>query len=258
MLALNSASEDARPFAAEPSREFQVELSPRTESLPGGMIAFAIPFVILAAAGLILYWNRQQIPQSFPVHWGFDGKPNRWAQRNPRNVYGSLVIGALMCFMMVVIASLTVRSRRISVTGVQGNNEREFRRLNLLALLGAEYLLAFIFGVLPILSTLSGTTAGPMFAAITMLVAVVPVTLLIRQGEGGTRLSPVSAAAKPAGDRTPDHCWKWGMFYINPDDPALFVEKRFGLEYTVNLGNPWSWVLVPATIVIPFGALFLR
>ena len=53
----------------------------------------------------------------------------------------------------------------------------------------------------------------------------------------------------PAGDRTPDACWKWGMFYINPNDPALFVEKRFGIGYTVNLGNRWSWIFLVITLL---------
>ncbi len=258
MLALKSANAATRPFAAEPSREFEVELSPRAESLPGGMVAFTIPFVILAVSGAILYWNWQQIPPAFPVHWGIDGKPNRWVDRSPRTVFGSLAIGALMCLLMVVMASLTMRSRRISITGERGAHEREFRRLNLWALLGAEYVLASVFGLLPILSTLGGTVAGPLFTALTLVFGVVTSALLIRQGQGGSRLWPISSSAKPVGDRTPDSCWKWGMLYVNPDDPALFVEKRFGLGYTVNLGNPWSWILVPATLAIPVGMAFLR
>lgn len=27
-------------------------------------------------------------------------------------------------------------------------------------------------------------------------------------------------------------------------DPTLFVERRMGLGYTLNLGNPWSWVVI--------------
>jgi len=33
-------------------------------------------------------------------------------------------------------------------------------------------------------------------------------------------------AAEAPGDGTPDSCWKLGLFYYNPDDSALFVEKR--------------------------------
>jgi uncharacterized membrane protein len=35
------------------------------------------------------------------------------------------------------------------------------------------------------------------------------------------------------------------MFYVNPDDPAILVEKRFGIGYTLNFGRPAAW-FVPA------------
>ncbi len=141
MLALKSANSRTRSFAVEPSREFEVDLSPNIESFPGGLVSFAIPFAILAASAAILYLNWEQTPQNYPIHWGFDGNSNRWVESTPRTVYGILVIGALTCLSMVVMASLTLRSRQISVSGEQGHNERQFRRLNLWTLLAAEYLL---------------------------------------------------------------------------------------------------------------------
>jgi uncharacterized membrane protein len=52
------------------------------------------------------------------------------------------------------------------------------------------------------------------------------------------------------GHRTPDRCWKWGLIYDNPDDPAVIVEKRFGIGYTVNFGRAWSWVLMAARLAV--------
>jgi uncharacterized membrane protein len=64
-------------------------------------------------------------------------------------------------------------------------------------------------------------------------------------------------------DHTPDRCWKAGIFYVNPADPALFVEKRLGIGYTLNFGNPWSWIVLASVILIPispliFSFLYLR
>ena len=41
-------------------------------------------------------------------------------------------------------------------------------------------------------------------------------------------------------DRERDACWKWGVFYFNPDDPSILVEKRSGLGYTLNFGTLWD------------------
>jgi len=56
------------------------------------------------------------------------------------------------------------------------------------------------------------------------------------------------------GTRPPDAAWK-GSFYSNPNDPALLVPKRFGIGYTLNFGNPWSWAvlaLVLLMVAVPF------
>jgi uncharacterized membrane protein len=56
------------------------------------------------------------------------------------------------------------------------------------------------------------------------------------------------------GKRPPDEAYK-GIFYSNPDDPALFVPKRYGIGYTLNFGNPWSWAvlaLIILMVALPF------
>jgi uncharacterized membrane protein len=58
----------------------------------------------------------------------------------------------------------------------------------------------------------------------------------------------------------PDNCWKWGIFYVNPDDRAVFVKKRYGFGYTLNFGNNWSWAVVAVivlAIVLPLSAPFV-
>ena len=37
-----------------------------------------------------------------------------------------------------------------------------------------------------------------------------------------------------------DRYWKLGAFYVNPQDPSLFVERRFGVGWTMNFGNRWG------------------
>jgi uncharacterized membrane protein len=53
----------------------------------------------------------------------------------------------------------------------------------------------------------------------------------------------------PVGDTTPDSCWIFGHLYFNRADPTLFVEKRMGLGYTLNLGNPVSWLVLIVFVV---------
>jgi len=67
-------------------------------------------------------------------------------------------------------------------------------------------------------------------------------------------------------DSTPDRCWKKdGIYYVNCADSALFVEKRVGIGYTPNYGNPWSWVVLiivtfasMAPVILPFEYLRIQ
>jgi hypothetical protein len=55
------------------------------------------------------------------------------------------------------------------------------------------------------------------------------------------------------GGRPPDDHWR-GIFYSNREDPELLVPKRYGVGYTLNFGNPWSWAvlaLIVAMVALP-------
>ena len=47
-----------------------------------------------------------------------------------------------------------------------------------------------------------------------------------------------------------DSYWKAGMFYYNPDDPAIFVSKRVGIGYTMNFANKMSWLVMLGILLI--------
>jgi uncharacterized membrane protein len=50
--------------------------------------------------------------------------------------------------------------------------------------------------------------------------------------------------------RDDDRYWYGGFFYSNPDDPALFVEKRYGLGWTLNFGHPQARLVLIGSLVV--------
>ena len=59
------------------------------------------------------------------------------------------------------------------------------------------------------------------------------------------------------GFRDDDRYWYGGFFYNNPDDPALFVPKRFGFGWTMNFGHPQAKLVIIAMLllVLLFGVI---
>ena len=73
--------------------------------------------------------------------------------------------------------------------------------------------------------------------------------LAITTGQGGSRLGGNSANAT---DRMDDRYWKLGGIYVNSNDPAIFVERRIGLGWTINFGNPRALLVMLVILALPF------
>jgi len=48
------------------------------------------------------------------------------------------------------------------------------------------------------------------------------------------------------------------LLYVNPADPSILIEKRFGVGYTLNFGNRWTWVAVALVLALVAAALILH
>jgi uncharacterized membrane protein len=261
LLAYFAARSQVKPYATEPTPVREAALSPRDARIPGGWLAKAGPFAILAATGVYLRLHWSAIPERFPVHWGIDGQPNAWATRTEAGVYGPLLIAAATCLLLGGVAyGVLHASRPIRLAGAPGQAESRFRSTVAGIVVGAEYLMGVVFSwtaLLPLTHSGSGAPSvwGVLMAS--LLFPVVAVVLLVRLGQGGTRAAQAGARGslegetRPVGDRTQDRYWKAGLLYVNSEDPALFVEKRFGIGYTLNFGRPASWVMLTALLLVP-------
>jgi uncharacterized membrane protein len=83
---------------------------------------------------------------------------------------------------------------------------------------------------------------------------------MLKVGQGGSRLREPARDAAPRAATVnvnvdDDRFWKLGQFYFNPADPAVFVEKRFGLGYTCNFARPASWLLIGGFLALTLAAL---
>ena len=78
---------------------------------------------------------------------------------------------------------------------------------------------------------------------------------MLRVGQGGYRAVAPGARTQVHGDAAPDHAWKvGGLYYVNPHDPAMWVENRFGFGYTLNFGNWRAWLLIIGVMLVPMVA----
>lgn len=85
-----------------------------------------------------------------------------------------------------------------------------------------------------------------------VLIAIVLV--LFWHPQRSRRITSIPADHQPTSSvfRDDDRYWAGGLFYNNPDDPALFAPKRFGFGWTLNFGHPQSkrFIIIVLTLML--------
>ena len=189
------------------------------------------PFVAIAAVAFYLNAHWSQIPAEFPVHWGVNGQPNRWVSRDLAGVYGPLLMATIMNLLCLGFAWALLRMSRKST----------MRYVTVRMLEVLLYPLTFSFVVVALLPLMR----IPLWLAPVVLLAFVAGIFLWSYRK-------ITAASAPGEVPEPqnDSYWKAGVFYYNPNDPAIFVSKRVGIGYTMNFANKMSWVVVVGILLI--------
>jgi len=228
------ARNEVSHHAVEPSSIREARLMPRRAEVSGSTALRLGPFALLAAGGL---------------YFALSGSLS-----TPRLYV--LLAGALVCVLFRLVNSSISRARFVQAEGVGARREQRARRVLTLVSIGSAYVLAWavvlLAAMLPMQTTSAWTTFTVLIGVPTILLSAVAVVAVCRAGYGGPVAAHESAQgegtpeAEPApaavGDGTRDDCWLLGMYYYNPDDTAIFVERRFGGGWTMNLGRPAIWL----------------
>jgi uncharacterized membrane protein len=251
---LQVASQDGRA-AAEPASSPEAELRPRRYADYIPLVWEALPLAIIAATAIYLATSYAAAPAIIPVHFDITGNPNAYAQKTIGSYFLLVWVQLGLEVLLTGMTLLIVGSKALP-----GRAENRFRRWWLRYLFGMKVLTLAFLGVLALLvaETAQTGSAAPIARVLPLTLAYVLVLLLgavvlaIRTGQGGSRLG---SPAETAVDRIDDRYWKLGAIYVNPEDPSLFVEKRFGVGWTINFGNRWGVIaicmLLAVAILLP-------
>jgi uncharacterized membrane protein len=252
------ARKGALRHAVAPSAVREARLEPRKMGVPGGWLVQFAPFLILGAAAAVLDESWQRIPARFPVHWGIDGQANGWSVRTTAGVYGPLLLGAGFVALLILLTWAIVRwTRHLHARGAAAAVELARERRYLLVLVATEYVVALSTAwaaLLPLRARPESTPSAtvPLGLLAGLLIVMLVLLMLHRPQE------PMPAEGEPTvGDGTEDRYWIGGVIYVNPNDPALFVERRFGIGYTLNLGNKLSWLIMAPLLFLALLPLVL-
>ena len=89
IAAYATARRQVFPYHVEQSRMREMAVKRRPTRPVGGWLGQSGPFVILGLAAFCLWWRWDAIPGRFPIHWDLHGRPNGWAIKSWRSVFGT-------------------------------------------------------------------------------------------------------------------------------------------------------------------------
>lgn len=220
------------------------------------LLAF-LPLVVMVILSIVRY---PALPAQIPTHFGLDGIPNQWSSK-ASGVWWLPVISLVLTVMLVFLARQLSRQRgSLDPADIEGSRQRaaEMAKLSgplLLAITGLVNL-TLLFTALMILQILPEASNGlvSVIVLLPMLVIIALCVFIMRK----RRARQSGQVESRYVQRDDDRYWVAGMFYLNKDDPALFVEKRSGLGWTINLGNPIGLIAMVAILGIIVFAFTLK
>lgn len=215
------------------------------ERLTSSPILMVLPYIlfVVTIAGVALYYG--QIPDRIPLHYDASGTPDRFGDKSFGNIFGINIVQFVMILVMHSVREIIIRSKQqLNPAAPEASRSRNtaFRRENLLLIQWLNIALTLLFSIIQLSIIAIIPPAAILPAAIVLPFAPLVIFLIriIRLGGSGSL---------PVGE---DRHWRLGgSIYVNPDDPALFVEKRIGAGYTVNFGRPAGWLMMIGLLLTP-------
>ncbi|MCU6712469.1 DUF5808 domain-containing protein [Paenibacillus sp. J5C_2022] len=231
----------------------------RQEKLTVSYLWFIPHFLLIVSFVLIGLLGYDQFPDRIPMKHDFEGNITRTVEKSYSAVMWPAIIGSFVLLVFIFVNYSIGRSKQIVESSDPDGSLRrnvKFRRYWSSFVVVNAFLMIAMFGSFQLYQLLDWDIRVPsvLVLVVTGIIVVGSIVLSIVTGQGGSRIGggvgdADGKAAAAAGDQ--DQHWKLGQFYFNPKDPAIFVEKRFGVGWTMNFARPLGWLILIGIIAVP-------
>ena len=221
------------------------EGAPRGISLKWSLVYVPIVLVTLAIAAA----GYPSMPDQIPMHVGFDGTVDRWADKSLGVVLFPIALELFLIAAMVFCHWQALVSKKWQEPGAPASSAWAygmFVRANTIMLVGCGAIIVAAMGIsfeLYIVGAIGIDLA--IFAMLASCVPLVVASVLVSAayGQSGSRVFRRMQASDDMLVDDDEH-WKLGIFYWNSADASVFVPKRFGIGWTINFARPAAWAAI--------------
>jgi uncharacterized membrane protein len=232
------------------------------------LVGLEILVVILTLAPpIILTYYYPALPERVPIHWGLNGQPDAWARKTFSTVFFLPVLTAYLQGWFLLL-KYDLAHARMTLPAEQAEVYLKYKERLMVASLrmmdwvrGWTAFLLSTVSMFIIITSIEGLRGWMRFATIALwsslgmllagifylLYQMMKVDSDLETETGNADVRRESEEAKWSGG---------GMFYHNPDDPSLMVEKKDGLGFTYNFAGKGVGLRMAALAGVPLLALW--
>lgn len=209
---------------------------------------FALPIIVTFALITFTYMNYNAIPDVFATHWNAAGEVDGWIEKT----WISVIVTPLILLGIQIssfIMSFGMKSAKIQLSAqakeASANRELAHRKYGSWYLAAMNYNMTILLVVLHYTTVILQNQTAPYFFPLFIVFMIVSFGGLIlfiwKLSKSNERFDDLHTNETASAD---DRYWKWGIVYINKNDPSLLVEKKYGVGWTVNMANKWSYIIL--------------
>ena len=222
-------------------------------------ILYALIILATVVIGLVLY---DSMPDQIVQKMDFEGNATKITDKSIGLLFFAPAVQAVIAILFAFIYWMMLRIPPVLDADDPETTSRQnavFRyRWSAYVVFGGVLLLLIFLVMQLSFAQVVGAKAALWIPLIgTGILVLGAVVLAATTGQSGSRVRVAAVSDGKQIRRDDDKYWKSGMFYVNKDDPALLVEKRFGVGFTLNFGRPAAIAILVGILVIVLASVLI-
>lgn len=218
-------------------------------------LIYIIPILLVVASSVYSFINYDKIPEMMPTHFNFQGIADGFTVKTKTSFFAQIGMQIVVMLLVYFSSVYSLKARvKIDKSNSKSDIAHTIKYLSHLASESFFLLLAMALFFSSISFGLVNQKINQMLvilSTVILLASIAPLLYTSYKLKKGN-YSDVSYTVDDD-----DKYWLLGCLYYNPNDPAAFVQKRFGIGWTINLGSNKGKLMVACIVLMLVITLYI-
>lgn len=218
-------------------------------------LIYIIPILLVVASSVYSFINYDKIPEMMPTHFNFRGIADGFTVKTKTSFFAQIGMQIVVMLLVYFSSVYSLKARvKIDKSNSKSDIAHTIKYLSHLASESFFLLLAMALLFSSISFGLVNQKINQMLvilSTVILLASIAPLLYTSYKLKKGN-YSDVSYTVDDD-----DKYWLLGCLYYNPNDPAAFVQKRFGIGWTINLGSNKGKLMVACIVLMLVITLYI-